>query len=177
MVEKLNLCDLAGWSGKTYQEPSAATVEKTSRPSSRKSSASSIRNAPMCLCLKTASGARLDACTTNWADGALLGEYTTLSFGESPSEENVSRLSQILEDCAPRKYYLSARACQGILNRAKRRGKELPPELKQALEHIAFRNEPVNQGGKGILIQREHTGALSTLNNQSVLDTRQHDRP
>lgn len=68
-----------------------------------------------------------------WDDGALLGEYTTRSFGECPSEENVSRLSQILEDCVPRKYYLSERACQGILNRARRRGKKLPEELEKAL--------------------------------------------
>ena len=33
----------------------------------------------------------------------------------------------------------------------------------------ASRNEPGNRGGKGILIQHERTGALSTLNNQSVL--------
>ena len=133
MVEQLNLCDLAGWSGKTYQELSVATEEKTSRQSLRKSSGSSNRNAPMCLCLKTASGAKQDACTTNWADGALLGGYTMHSFGESPREENESRLSQILEECAPRRFFLSARACQGILNRAERRGKELPKELKDAL--------------------------------------------
>ena len=47
--------------------------------------------------------------------------------------ENQSRLSEILED-APDKYRLSARACIGILNRASRRGKELPKELKEALE-------------------------------------------
>lgn len=148
MVEQLNLCDLAGWSGKTYQEPLAATQEKTSRRYSPKSSGSSNRNAPMCLCL-TGGGQKRDACTMSWADGALLGEYTTRSFGEYPREENESRLSQILEECAPQRFYLSERACQGILNRAKRRGKELPPELKQALEHIAFRNEPENQGGQG----------------------------
>ena len=140
MVEQLNLCDLAGWSRKTYQEPSVATEEKISRPSSRKSSASSSRNVPMCLCLKTADGARLDACTANWADGALLGEYTMHSFGESPREENESRLSQILEECAPRRFFLSARACQGILNRANRRGKELPSELREALENQIVSN-------------------------------------
>ena len=69
--------------------------------------------------------------------GALLGEYTMHSFGESPREENVSRLSQILEDSAPQKYCLSERACVGILNRASRRGKELPSELRVALERQA----------------------------------------
>jgi hypothetical protein len=68
-----------------------------------------------------------------WADGALLGGYMTHSFGESPSVANVSHLSQILEVTPHRKYYLSAKACQGILTRAERRGKELPSELKTAL--------------------------------------------
>ena len=70
---------------------------------------------------------------TRWEPGALLGEYMTRSFGESPSEENASRLSQILEDSPLPKYSLSAKACIGILNRAERRGKELPKELKAAL--------------------------------------------
>ena len=56
------------------------------------------------------------------------------SFGEFPREENASRLSQILQDSAPEKYSLSARACVGILNRAKKRGKVLPEILRQALE-------------------------------------------
>lgn len=73
-------------------------------------------------------------------DGASPGEYTTRSFGECPSEESVSRLSQILEDTPHPKYYLSAKACQGILNRAQRRGKRLPEALVWALisqAHIA----------------------------------------
>ena len=70
-----------------------------------------------------------------WVDGQLLGEFTMLSFGEYPSEENVSRLSQILEDSAPQKYCLSERACAGILNRAAKRGKQLPEILRQALEN------------------------------------------
>jgi hypothetical protein len=65
--------------------------------------------------------------------GALLGEYSTHSFGESPSVAVESRLSQILEDNPHPKYYLSAKSCLGILRRAERRGKELPEMLKQAL--------------------------------------------
>jgi hypothetical protein len=38
-----------------------------------------------------------------------------------------------LEVNAPEKYYLSARACQGILTRASRRGKKLPDLLQTAL--------------------------------------------
>jgi hypothetical protein len=43
-------------------------------------------------------------------------------------------LSRILEAEPHPKYYLSKTACLGILRRAKKRGKELPPVLKQALE-------------------------------------------
>lgn len=64
------------------------------------------------------------------------GECLTLNTGESPNEENASSLSQILEkpEGVQEKYYLSARACKGILARAERRGKPLPTELKTALE-------------------------------------------
>ena len=66
-------------------------------------------------------------------DGASLGEYSTHSFGECPSVGVESRLSQILEEAPPQKYSLSAKACRGILRRAERRGKPLPPALEEAL--------------------------------------------
>ena len=53
--------------------------------------------------------------------------------GECPSAAAESHLSRILEGSVPEKYYLSPQACQGILNRAERRRKELPELLKAAL--------------------------------------------
>ena len=70
-------------------------------------------------------------------DGAWLGECLTRNTGESPNVVVESRLSQILEETPHTKYYLTTRACQGILNRAARRGKELPPLLLQALREQA----------------------------------------
>ena len=138
------------WSGRTCPEPSAqeSQREQTSQRSSKRSSKSASRG-PMCVCLsRTTDGQRPGAITLTMAPGALLGEFTTHSFGECPREENASRLSQILEDSAPQKYSLSARACEGILRRAERRGKELPKELKMALEaQSAFKNVQENQGG------------------------------
>lgn len=61
------------------------------------------------------------------------GESTTRNTGECPSVAVESRLSQILEATPHTKYCLSARACQGILNRAARRGKDLPEMLKAVL--------------------------------------------
>ena len=57
--------------------------------------------------------------------------------GESPKDAAGSSLSQILEGGQLQKYYLSAKACLGILRRAQKRGKELPPLLKRALERQA----------------------------------------
>ena len=70
------------------------------------------------------------------------------SFGEYPNEERESHLSQILTDTPHPKYFLSAKACSGILNRAARRGKELPEELRKALEEQSVsKNEPESPGG------------------------------
>ena len=52
----------------------------------------------------------------------------------SPREENGSSLSRILQDDLPKRYYLTRKACLGILRRAAERGKELPEKLKRALE-------------------------------------------
>lgn len=85
--------------------------------------------------------------------------YLTMNIGEKPRVPNPTKLSQILTENPDPRYNLSERACQGILNRAERRGKELPPELKLALMEQAYgvgqetpqsvsKNEPVNQGGQ-----------------------------
>ena len=61
------------------------------------------------------------------------GELSLLNTGASPKEELESSLSQILEDSPHPKYYLSPKACLGILRRAKVRGKPLPKRLEAAL--------------------------------------------
>jgi hypothetical protein len=45
----------------------------------------------------------------------------------------------------PQRFFLSAKACQGILRRAEKRGKDLPPILKQALEQVAGGTEKTLQ--------------------------------
>lgn len=61
-----------------------------------------------------------------------------------------SRLSEILE-CGqlPIRYFLSPKACAGILRRAAKRGKELPTQLRRALEQVAVDlKEPEIRGDK-----------------------------
>lgn len=97
--------------------------------------------------------------------------YLTLNIGEKPRQLQKTKLSDLLEKNPDPKYDLSARACLGILNRARTRNKPLPKELEMALiAQSLSKNEPENQGGgKGLLIQKDHVGALSTLNIQRVL--------
>lgn len=122
-----------GWSGKMSLEPLAQTRERTLPQSSTKPSKSSARKLPLFLSLNT-DGLQADVSPTWEENGALRGEFSMPSFGECPSVENASHLSQILEASPHPKYSLSAKACLGILRRAERRGKELPPLLKLALE-------------------------------------------
>jgi hypothetical protein len=63
-----------------------------------------------------------------------VGGVWMLNTGVSPREEKESSLSQILQADPHRRYYLSPKACLGILRRAYERGKELPPKLKRALQ-------------------------------------------
>lgn len=51
----------------------------------------------------------------------------------------VCSLSDVLETTGnvPQRYYLSSKACKGILRRAEKRGKVLPPQLQAALQAVA----------------------------------------
>ena len=64
------------------------------------------------------------------------GEYWTPNISESPNAAEECFLLQVIETDVSPKYYLSNRAKTGILNRAEKRRKKLPPLLKAALEHI-----------------------------------------
>ena len=137
---QVSMCDLDIWSGKLSPEPSVATKEKPSAQSLKKRYASQSRKPPLFLCLKK-DGQQADASGMSWENGALPGEYSTHSFGESPRDAVESRLSQILEGSPQEKYCLSAKACQGILMRENRRGKKLPEMLENALEQQIAREQ------------------------------------
>jgi len=50
---------------------------------------------------------------------------------------SVCSLAEILEPHVAPKYYLSPRACRGILRRAMKGGRVLPPQLEAALKAVA----------------------------------------
>ena len=121
-------------SGKMSRELSPPIREKTSGLSSKQLSELKKKGS-RCLRLKISDGQNR---TYYWeTDGAWLTEFLTLNTGASPNEEQGSTLSEILLAEVPEKYYLSPKACLGILRRASARGKELPEVLKKALERQA----------------------------------------
>ena len=119
--------------GKMFPEPTAPIRETTSGSCSNRWCEYPTQRFQS-LCLKKGNG---NAPGRSWAtDGLSRGAHSTLNFGECPSAENASTLSQILVANAPDRYSLSAKACAGILRRAQKRGKALPPMLREALEEV-----------------------------------------
>lgn len=129
--------------GKMYQERSAPTAEKISEPFWKNLPAWNNRMLQFLdLRVGWADGAKPEQSPET--DGLWHGDSSTLNIGESPNAERESLLSQILEVNVPQKYYLSVKACQGILARASRRGKKLPDLLQTALLEMIgwWENEP-----------------------------------
>ena len=107
MLQFLTTLDQSGSFGKMCQVSSVPMVEGIFQPSSQRWHTSGMGSPIGCLMLNTS---------------------------EYPSEGVECLLSDILEvGNIPPKFYLSERACQGILNRAERRGKKLPEMLYRAL--------------------------------------------
>lgn len=120
--------------GKTSQALFQATPALTSTPSSKRS-APSLTTELMCLDLREGYGNLLGA---YWETTSVLpGESSMRNTSESPSVAVECSLSEILQVDAPEKYSLSARACNGILRRAEKRGKTLPDMLRDALMEVA----------------------------------------
>ena len=156
------------WCGKMSQELSPPTKEKTAELCWKKWQGSSMKES-LFLDLRKSSGGQQESSsvtdTQSHGESSMhsIGEYRSgeeefvslltsmdtqhlksylarINTTEAPSEVIESHLSDILETNPDPKYNLSAKACQGILNRAERRGKELPKILREALEQTIARS-------------------------------------
>lgn len=132
--------------GRMYLELFQVTTERILEPCLKKS------QTPIFQCLQVANGQ-----PQKWLEGERLtplGESLMLNIGEYPSVENESTLSEILEDNVPEKYYLSPKACLGILRRAKNKGRKLPDNLRIALE------QKVAEGGEVLGLDFAHADSV-----------------
>lgn len=158
--------------GKTCPEHLAPMEEKISEPCWKNLPAWNNQTLQFLNLRRGADGAKPEQSPET--DGLWLGDSLTLNIGEFPNAERESLLSWILEDNVPQKYYLSVRACQGILTRASRRGKPLPEVLRQALLDVIGGGKSYTLkirsgcagGGKGA--QTELSATLSTLQDQTL---------
>ena len=176
-AEQLSMFDQDLWYGKMFPVPLVQERQraKTSESFWRRSSA---LNAIPFQSLDLTPGA-----------GNLLGEFywelispwrggaSTLNTGVSPRDAKESSLSQILQADPPLKYYLSPKACLGILRRAFERGKELPKKLERALKIQAGLMRPdrqptgleayhINQRDEGIDLHGVSGALMATTNMQ-----------
>lgn len=100
---------------------------------------SSLRTSPAC------SVPPVDEISQSWS-----GRWGTSGFTTSPGEcwtavtsecpsggDASSSLADVLLDEVPERFFLSPRAAAGILRRAEKRGRELPPALAEALAALA----------------------------------------
>ena len=176
-AEQLSMFGQDLWHGRTCPAPSARERQRA-RTSGSFWRRSSALNAIPFQSLDLTPGA-----------GNLLGEFywelispwrggaSTLNTGVSPKDAKESSLSQILQADPPLKYYLSPKACLGILRRAFERGKELPQKLERALRIQAGLMRPdgqptgleayhINQRDEGIDLHGVSGALLATTNMQ-----------
>lgn len=86
-------------------------------------------------------GALSDSCSQNFANAGMAchGEFWTRNSSEWHNDADVSFLSDVLEtQDVPQKYFLSPKACAGILRRAQNRGKPLPLVIEYALWEVVL---------------------------------------
>ena len=120
-----------GWFGRTSLVSSQVEEDKTLQAFWDSSAARKLES-PLTV-VKTAESSPGTKMLT-----VLRGEFWTLNTLEFHSGAVASSLSDILETGdAPLRFYLSSIACRGILHRAVKRGKDLPPTLRQALQQVA----------------------------------------
>ena len=191
VAKQLTLFDPDICSGKTSPalSPPEPLPERTSAPYWKKSAAS-MTQPLQSLDLSPGAGNLLGE--SYWQTlSPWHGASWTLNTGASPimwkeiasnpvprNGVGASFLSQILRPQAPRKYYLTALACQGILRRAAERGKELPGKLRLALEAQAGLRPPpaeigaeiksyhINQRDEGIDLGHLSGALMATSNMQ-----------
>ena len=108
----LTRCAQNGCSGKTSSAHSRPMAGRISDPSSPRLTTSGI------LCR---------------------GLFLTQSFSEYRKDGAACLLADVLEKTGEvaSRYFLSRKACAGILRRAEKRGKKIPEQLKAALESVA----------------------------------------
>ena len=94
-------------------------------------------------CRQTEDGI-LEPCSQRWGKSGMGSptEFLTLNISEWPKDAAVCSLSDTLETGdVPQRFFLSEKACQGILRRAEKRGKKLPNALHAALVSVTTQKQ------------------------------------
>ena len=175
--DQLSIFDLDSECGKMFREPFRAASPKARTSGSSSKNSSELRSIPfMSLDLTPGAGNLLDEyyweILSPWRGGCWI-----LNTGPAPrSGAAGSTLWSIMEERPHPRYFLTRKACAGIIRRASERGKPLPPQLQQALEiqaglrDVADNQPPVafhiNQRDEGIDLNGVSGALMATRNMQ-----------
>jgi DNA (cytosine-5)-methyltransferase 1 len=101
----------------------------------------------------------------SWSNAGMgfAGVCSTASFSESPNVAAVCSLSDVLEDLAPQKFFLSPKAAKGILRRAQKRGQALPTLLRQALEALSLEADARDKTSSSFVRQSTDSGMVDRM--------------
>lgn len=127
------------------------------------------------VCCRAIEAATWESFSPRWSNAgtASRGGFSTVSFSESPNAAAECSLSDILQATSdvPQRFYLSPKACAGILRRCVRRGVTLPSALRHALTRVATRqptssswlerSRSLTAGGASMRKRQETTTSLS----------------
>ncbi len=172
MEGQASLFDLDIWSGKTFPEPSAATEAKTSKRSSRKSPGSQTRKLPMCLCLIGGGYSKSGCLYDQMGRWSVAWRVHDAQFWGVPQRrKRIALVADFGGLSAPEILFVRKGLSWNIEQGRAERERAAARAESGSGGSISFQERAGKPGGgKGILIQHEHTGALSTFNNQAVYD-------
>lgn len=125
------------WSGTS--EPTASGEAGTSKEKAPNTLERALRATQDTDYLRRIADVISQSSSPDWSNSGIAsrGGFLTLNFTEWPNDAGVCSLSEVLETDVPQKFFLSPAACRGILRRAAKRGRELPPALRAALQNTA----------------------------------------
>ncbi len=155
----------AGWFGRTSPASCPATEDGTLVPSSGSWASSGMGSPTEFLTLS-------------------LCEWTA-TLAPSHSDGSVCSLSDVLVTGeVPQRYFLSAKACAGILRRAEARGRALPPHLLAALKAVAEagtqgdgkRTTPTSSSGASPAADRAPGGASDRTKRRATSSSQARSR-
>ena len=166
--EQVSLCDLGIWSGKMFPEPSQATAEKTSQPSSKKPSGSQNRKPPILKCLKkvgTPGGGYHDEMGGRWSVAWRV--LDAQHWGVPQRRRRIALVADFGGDTAW-EILFERQSMSGYSAESGAEGERPSAGAESSASYAVRIRGGCEGGGKGALVQTEKSGTIKAGNDQTI---------